>query len=300
MASYTSPELVAAVSNAGGLGVHGALSRGAPELRDLLRATRALLGERPYGVNHVISRIDEEAFALCLEERVPVLAFSWGDPGDYARRAKAAGAKVVRQVTTLDEVPAALAAGADLLIAQGAEAGGHAGFVPLASLLPAVVEAAGGTPVLAAGGIVDGRGLAAALALGAAGGWLGTRFLATPEAPIGAAWKREIVVAGPGDTVVTGAFDVLWGCPWPGSRVRAIRNRFTDEWAGREEALAGRLPAVQEAVWRAEREGDPSLIALMAGAGSGAIRALRPAGDLVRHIAAEAEAEIRRLHALLT
>ena len=271
MASYTSPELVAAVSNAGGLGVHGALSRGAPELRDLLRATRALLGERPYGVNHVISRIDEEAFALCLEERVPVLAFSWGDPGDYARRAKAAGAKVVCQVTTLDEVPAALAAGADLLIAQGAEAGGHAGFVPLASLLPAVVDAAGGTPVLA-----------------------------TPEAPIGAAWKGAIVAAGLGDTVATGAFDVLWGRPWPGSRVRAIRNRFTDEWAGREEALAGRLPAVQEAVWRAEREGDPSLIALMAGAGSGAIRALRPAGDLVRHIAAEAEAEIRRLHALLT
>src|SRR5690349_21549919 len=81
MASCTSPELVAAVSNAGGLGVHGALGRAEPELREILHATRGLLGERPYGVNHVISRLDEECFALCLEERVPVLAFSWGDPG---------------------------------------------------------------------------------------------------------------------------------------------------------------------------------------------------------------------------
>lgn len=295
MATYTSPALVAAVSNAGGLGVHGALGRPLDALREILRATRDLVGDRPFGVNHVVPRLDEAAFALCLAERVPVLSFSWGDPGPWARRAREAGAVVVCQVTTHAAVPAMLVAGADVLIAQGTEAGGHSGFEPLAALLPAVVDAAAGVPVLAAGGIVDGRGLAAALALGAAGGWLGTRFLATPEAPVSAAWKAAIVAAGPGATVHTGAFDLLWGQDWPGGRVRAIGNQFTAAWAGQEVALAGRLPEVREVVWHAEREDDPDLIALMAGTGAGAIRDLRPAGDLVREIAGEAEAVIGRL-----
>lgn len=299
MAGYTSPELVAAVSGAGGLGVHGSLGRDAAELGDLLRATRALLDDRPFGVNFVVPRLDEAAFARCLAERAPVICFSWGDPGEYAARARAAGAAVVCQVTTLAEVPAALAAGVDVLIAQGTEGGGHSGFVPLAALLPAVVDAAAGAPVLAAGGIVDGRGLAAALALGAAGGWLGTRFLATPEAPVSAAWKRAIVAAGPGDTVHTGAFDRLWGQPWPGGRIRAVRNRFTDEWDGREDALAARLGEVRPAVWRAERADDADLIALQAGSGSGAIRDIRPAGELVGAIVAEAEEVIGRLGRLV-
>ncbi len=299
MANYTSPGLVAAVSNAGGLGVHGALARHPAELRELLRATRELAGDRPFGVNHVVPRLDEAAFALCLAERVPVLCFSWGDPGLWARRVHEAGAVVVCQVTTPAEVPAMLAAGADVLIAQGTEAGGHSGFLPLAALLPAVVDAAGAVPVLAAGGIVDGRGLASALALGAAGGWLGTRFLATPEAPVSAAWKAAIVAAGASGTVHTAAFDRLLGQDWPGGRVRALRNRFTDAWDGREVELAGRLAEVRQAVWRAEREDDPALIALMAGAGAGSIRDIRPAGDLVREIAAEAAATIQGLGRLL-
>lgn len=297
MANYTSPELVAAVSSAGGLGVHGALGRSTAEVAALLRATRALLDGQPFGVNFVVPRLDEAAFAACLGARVPAICFSWGDPGDYARRARAAGALVLCQVTTVAEVPAALAAGADVLIAQGTEGGGHSGFVPLAALLPAVVDHAGPVPVLAAGGIVDGRGLAAALALGAAGGWLGTRFLATPEAPISAAWKAAILAAEPGDTVHTAAFDCLWGRPWPGGRIRAIRNRFTAEWDGREDALLVNRQRVQSAVWQAEREDDPSLIALQAGTGAGAIRDLRPAGDLVRAIVAETEATIDRLAA---
>jgi nitronate monooxygenase len=150
-------------------------------------------------------------------------------------------------------------------------------------------------PVIAAGGIVDGRGLAAALALGAVGGWLGTRFLATPEAPIRPAWKSAIVAARPGETVHTGAFDVLWGRPWPGARIRAIRNRFTDEWSGREETLAARRELVQQVVWQAERDDDPDLVALMAGGGVGAIRDIRPAGELVPAIVAEAAVVIGQL-----
>lgn len=299
MATYSSPALVAAVSGAGGLGVHGGLGRNAAELRELIQETRALLDGEPFGVNHVIHRLDEETFALCLAEQVPVISLSWGDPGPWAHRAHEAGARVIAQVTTVEEVAPALAAGVDTIVAQGTEGGGHSGFVPLAELLPAVVAAAGAVPVLAAGGIVDGHGLAAALALGAAGGWLGTRFLATPEAPISAAWKAAIVAAGPGETIHTGAFDLLWGRPWPGAGVRAIKNRFTAEWAGRETALAEQREVVRQAVWQAEREDDPGLFALMAGSGAGAIRDIQPAGEVVRAIIAEAEAKIGRLASLV-
>lgn len=295
MANYTSPALVAAVSRAGGLGFHGALGREPESLRALLRETRALLADEPYGVNHVLGRLDEAAFAVCLEERVPVYCLSWGDPGPWVARIRATGAKVMAQVTTIGEVAAARTANVDAIVAQGTEGGGHSGFVPLTELLPAVVAAAGTIPVLAAGGIVDGAGLAAALALGASGGWLGTRFLATPEAPISPAWKAAILAAAAGDTAHTAAFDQLWGQPWPGAQVRAIKNRFTDEWAGRETALLAQREAIQKAVWQAERNDDPSLFALMAGSGVGAIEELLPAGEIVRLIVAQTEAIITRL-----
>ena len=299
MATYTSPELVAAVSRAGGLGVHGSLGRSPDDLRRLFRATRDLLDGEPFGVNLVINRTDDAILELCLAERVPVLALSWGDPGPWTARAHAAGAKVLHQVTTLAEVPLALAAGVDLLIAQGTEAGGHSGYAPLASLLPAVVAAAGATPVLAAGGIADGRGLAAALALGAAGAYIGTRFLATPEAPVRPAWKAAIVAAGPSDTIHSHAFDRLWGTPWPGARVRAIANRFTATWDGREEALAAQRDAVRETVWQAERDDDPGLYALMAGTGVAAIDAITPAATVVETLVADAATTIARLNALV-
>jgi NAD(P)H-dependent flavin oxidoreductase YrpB (nitropropane dioxygenase family) len=299
MANYTSPALVAAVSAAGGLGVHGGLGRSAAEIRRLCRETRALLPAAPFGINHVVARIDEAAFAASLAEDVPVISLSWGDPGPWTARAHAAGARVIAQITHPDEVPIALAAGVDALIAQGTEGGGHSGFLPLAELLPLTIALAGGVPVLAAGGIVDGAGLAAALARGAAGAWIGTRFLATPEAAISAAWKGALLTAGTAATIHTAAFDQLWGRPWPGARVRAIRNDFTAAWDGRPAALAAQHDAVQEAVWRAERDDDPRFFALMAGTGVGQIGTLRPAGTLVGELAAEAEASIVRLAALI-
>jgi NAD(P)H-dependent flavin oxidoreductase YrpB (nitropropane dioxygenase family) len=299
MAGYTSPELVAAVSRAGGLGVHGSLGRSPDDLRRLFRATHAILRGEPFGVNLVIRRTDDAILDLCLEERVPVIALSWGDPRPWAARAHAAGAIILYQVTTMDEVPTALVAGVDLLIAQGTEGGGHSGFVPLITLLPAVVAAAGTTPVLAAGGIADGRGLAAALVLGAAGAYVGTRFLATPEAPVSAAWKASIVAAGVGDTIHTLAFDTLWGRPWPGGRVRAVANRFTADWDGREELLLTHHAAMQQAVWQAERDDDPGLISLMAGTGVAAIREIIPAATVVESMVADATAIISGLGTLL-
>jgi len=298
MATYTSPALVGAVSAAGGLGVHGGLGRSAAEVQRLCRETRALLPDAPFGINHVIDRIDEAAFAASLAEGIPIISLSWGDPGPWTARAHAAGARVIAQITHPDEVPIALAAGVDALVAQGTEGGGHSGFLPLAELLPETIAAAGGMPVLAAGGIVDGAGVVAALARGAAGAWIGTRFLATPEAPISDAWKGAILAAGAGATVHTAAFDQLWGQPWPGARVRAIRNDFTATWDGQPDALTAWHAAVQETVWRAEHDDDPRLFALMAGAGVGQIQTLRPAGALVGELVAEAEAIIVRLAAI--
>ena len=299
MANYTTPALIAAVSAAGGLGVHGGLGRSAAEVQRLCRETRALLPTDPFGINHVIDRIDEAAFAASLAEGVPVICLSWGDPGPWTARAHAAGARVLMQVARPDEVPGALAAGVDALVAQGTEGGGHSGFLPLAELLPTVLTAAGGVPVLAAGGIVDGAGLVAALARGAAGAWIGTRFLATPEAAISDAWKGAILAAGTDATVHTAAFDQLWGHPWPGARVRAIRNDFTAAWDGQPDALAAQHAAVQGAVWRAERDDDPRLFALMAGTGAGQVRTLRPAGALVGELMAEAEAIVMRLATMI-
>lgn len=288
-ASYTSPDLVAAVSNAGGLGVHGTVGRDAAALRMAVRATRELTGNRPIGVNHVVQFLDSEAFDVCLGERVPVLSFSFGDPGDFARRARDTGAKVICQVTRVDQVEACLASGADVLIAQGTEAGGHSGFVPLATLLPAVLAASGDVPVLAAGGIVDGAGLASALLRGAAGVWMGTRFLATTEGWISPSWKQAILAARPGDTAHTLAFDVLWGRLWRGAKLRVIRNEFTDAWDGRESELHERMDEVEQLVWQSERADDARLMALMAGTGSGAITEIRPAAEIVREIVADAE-----------
>jgi NAD(P)H-dependent flavin oxidoreductase YrpB (nitropropane dioxygenase family) len=162
MSTFTSAALVAAVSNAGGLGILGALLRPVPELRDEIRRIRALT-DRPFGVNHVIAHLDPAALDVTFEERVPILSLAWGDPAPLVARAHAAGMRVVHQVPTAAEAARAAAAGVDVIVGQGTDGGGHVGFVGTLPLLPAVVDAAAGVPVLAAGGIADGRGLAAAL-----------------------------------------------------------------------------------------------------------------------------------------
>jgi len=164
MATYTSAELVAAVSNAGGLGIIGALRRSVDELRDEIQQVRRLTS-RPFGVNHVVCLADSDAIELTLAERVPVLSLSWGRATDLTRRAHEAGIKVLHQVNTPEEAGQVAADGADVIVAQGTEGGGHVGVMSTLPLVPQVVDAVDGVPVLAAGGIADGRGLAAAIML---------------------------------------------------------------------------------------------------------------------------------------
>ena len=291
---YTSAALVGAVSEAGGLGVLGCLDRPADETVAEIRAIRKLTA-KPFAANFVLHYLDEAAFAATLAERIPVIMSFRGDPATVVERIHASGALSIHQVTTVAEARQAVAAGVDALVAQGTEAGGHMGPWPLWSLLPSVVDAAGRTPVRAAGGIVDGRGLAAALCLGAHGAMLGTRFLATPEAPARPVHKAAILRATAGDMVASEMFDILWGSHWPGVRARAIRNQLTDRWAGREEALRADRDAVIEALHQAEAVDDPQEMVLLAGEGAARITEIRPAGDLVRSIAAEAAAILRAL-----
>ena len=142
------------------------------------------------------------------------------------------------QVRTVDDARRAAAAGVDVVTAQGTEAGGHTGRISTLPLVPAVVDAVAPIPVVAAGGIADGRGIAAALMLGAEGVWIGTRFLATTECGVSDAYKARIVAASGDDTVLTDLFDIAIGMPWPeGVSGRAIRNEFADRWANRDAEL---------------------------------------------------------------
>lgn len=297
----TGAALVAAVSAAGGLGVLGCLDRPAGEAVAEIHRIRELT-DRPFGVNFVLHQRDDETFAACLAERVPVFSFFRGDAAGHdlaeaVERAHEAGAVTIHQITTVQEAEQACAAGVDALAAQGSEAGGHMGPIPLLSLLPAVVRVAGTRPVLAAGGIVDGRGLAAMLCLGAAGALMGTRFLATSEAPIIDGWKDAILAAGPGATVASGIFDLLWGSEWPGVQARAIRNRLTDEWVGRDAGLHAVREQVVAGVQRAGETNDPGGMILLAGEGAALIETIRPAGEIVQAVAAEAAQTLRDLTA---
>jgi NAD(P)H-dependent flavin oxidoreductase YrpB (nitropropane dioxygenase family) len=191
---------------------------------------------------------------------------------------------VIHQVTTLEEAEAVVAGGADVIVAQGTEGGGHVGGISTLPLVPAVVDTVAPTPVLAAGGIADGRGLAAALMLGAQGALIGTRFLATPEAPVSER-LREAVLASPGsDTVASKFLDDVLGLDWPGAQVRTLRHALLDEWADRpgqwNDSADQLRPSLQNAVSTGEF--------VLAGEAAGLIHDILPAGSLLRRIAQEA------------
>jgi NAD(P)H-dependent flavin oxidoreductase YrpB (nitropropane dioxygenase family) len=303
MGSATSPELVAAVSAAGGLGVLGATRQSPDALaRDVAEIRR--LTDRPFGLNLLLFLADEERFAGLLAARPRVLSFAWAWPeqdlATYFARSHGVGALVMHMVSTVPEAERAAQAGADVIVAQGTEGGGHVGLMGTLPLVPMVAGAVAPIPVLAAGGVADGRGLAAALALGAEGVLLGTRFLATPEAPLPSPFKQAIVDSDGHDTLLTEIPDVAAGQVWPGAYARVLRNRFVEEWVGREGELRQRRAEVSARLGRAREAGDRDHAALLVGQTAGLIDAVEPAADLVRRISADAEAILRqRLPSLL-
>ena len=285
--------LAAAVSEAGGLGmIGGTTAGGASWLRDEIRAARQHT-DKPFGVG-VITHLPgaAELVGIALDEGIKVVALSFGDPAPYVEPAHDAGATVVCQVRTVGDALHAAAAGVDVVTAQGTEAGGHTGSTATLPLVPAVVDAVSPLPVIAAGGIGDGRGVAAALVLGAEGVWVGTAFLATAEAGVPSSYKRRVLDGGTDDTVLTTVFDLAMGIPWPdGVAGRSLRNHFTDQWHGNEVELEAWAQAHRNDV-RAMVD-DPEAMPLYAGPAAQFVVQPESAGDVVRRPVSEAEAVLR-------
>jgi NAD(P)H-dependent flavin oxidoreductase YrpB (nitropropane dioxygenase family) len=304
MSSGTNVELVAAVSQAGGLGILGVTGRSPEQIREAADAIRART-TRPFGLNLLLfmvgSRIDPAAVEAAIGSGARVLSTAWGDPAPYVSSAHAAGQIVMHMVATAEDARHAVDAGVDVVVAQGTEGGGHVGLVSTMALVPAVLDVAGGVPVLAAGGIADGRGLAAALAMGADGVLMGTRFLATREAPVPASYKQAIVDASGSDTVISQVPDLAPVVEWPGALSRVIRNRFVDEWLGREDELRQQGADVGRRAEAARAADDRDGMKLFAGQSSGLIASVESAGDVVARISADAERLLReRVPRILT
>jgi NAD(P)H-dependent flavin oxidoreductase YrpB (nitropropane dioxygenase family) len=284
MSRYTTAELVAAVSNAGGLGIIGGLGRSPDELRTEIRQVRELTS-RPFGVNHVVCRLDPEAVEVTLAQRVPVLSLAWGRATDLTYQAHEAGSKVVHMVTTPEEAGLVASDGADVIVAQGTEGGGHVGMMSTLPLVPMVIDVVGDVPVIAAGGIADGRGLAAVLMLGAQGALIGTRFLATPEAT-GRGHSKDVILNALGSqTVASKFYDEVLGQAWPGALVRTINHQLLEEWGDRQNEWALASDHLRPSLEAALAAGD----FVLAGESAGLVHDIVPAGELVRRIARQAK-----------
>ncbi|MFT4040229.1 MAG: nitronate monooxygenase [Thermomicrobiales bacterium] len=295
MSETATGALAAAVSNAGGFGMIGGSSAGgAAWLRAQIAAARALT-TRPFGVGFISSYPDTaELTAVALAEGVAAINHSFADPAPYVAPAHAAGVRVFAQVQTLAAAISAAEAGVDVIIAQGGEAGGHAGSIGVFALLPAIVDAVAPVPVVAAGGIADGRGVAAALMLGAQGVWLGTRFAASREWG-GPAWKQAAILSATADdTLQTSIYDHLLGRPFPaGINDRVVRNAFNAPWQGRlpddepgDAVLLGEL-------LQGRQRGDAAVAGVSAGVSSGLITRLQPAGEIIATLMRDAEDVLR-------
>ena len=294
----TSPALVAAVAEAGAIGSLGAVFGSAAGITAEIEAVRTLT-DRPFIVNHVVSQLDEEAFEATLDAKPAAISFALGDPAGLVERAQDTGAKVVHQVHSVSQARQAAERGVDVIIAQGSEAGGQgmAGGVGAMALVPQVVDAVEPIPVVVAGGVADGRGLAAALALGAQGANVGTRFLASEEASSDPAWKQQIIGAESEDAV---RFET-WREFFPPAREpaydvvpRVLRTPFVERWQGNPEEARAQAEDLRAEIMQAVARRAPHETVPFTGQTTGLIRAVLPAGEIIRRMVSEAEEVLER------
>lgn len=289
MAWTATGELAAAVSEAGGLGIIGSGQAPADWVRIEIQKVKARTS-KPYGVNVMLmSPYLEEVMQVILEERVPVITTGAGNPGKYVPALKEIGTKVIPVVASVALAKRLERAGVDALIAEGMESGGHIGETSTFPLVPQVVDAVK-IPVIAAGGIVDGRGLLAALALGAEGVQMGTRFMCAEECVISPKVKAIILKARDRGTTVTGRST--------GHPVRCIDNRFTREFAQMEKD--GVSPVELEKLGAGKLriamvDGDVENGSVMSGQVAGAVKRIEPAAAIVRDVMEGAEREIQKM-----
>jgi nitronate monooxygenase len=289
------PELAAAVSNAGALGMVTLTWSDDPGA--VVRETAAMT-THPFGGNFVLTSDHHRHLDQALGAGLRIVSFLWGDPGSYIEAVHDAGGIVMLTVGTAAEARRAVASGVDVIVAQGREAGGHVwGTVGTLPLVPAVVDAVAPVPVIASGGIGDGRGVAAVLALGAQAAWLGTRFLLAEEMPLHEEYRRRLIAAAETDPQL---YPNLYSVDWPDSPHRALRNSTADAWEA-----AGRPPLAQrpgqgdviahfasgEAIVRYEpappmtgTTGDIEALSMWAGQGVALARQTQPAADIVAEL----------------
>jgi NAD(P)H-dependent flavin oxidoreductase YrpB (nitropropane dioxygenase family) len=306
MAMIARPALAAAVCEAGGLGTIGSDINPPDALRDLVRRTKTLT-KRPFGVDLIGDFVTDEHISVLIEERVALTIFFWTLPTvDHVERLKQAGIKVWIQIGRVAEAEQAVALGADALIVQGAEAGGHnRAEASTMTLFPRIRRRFPDLPLLAAGGIVDGATMAAALVLGADAVWCGSRFLASQEAEAHDAYKDCVLSADVGDTAILS----IYGPEWPGQAMRAIVNDGARTALGREpEAIADAegqvigstvlngqtipLPRYSAILPTRDFNGDIEQACQTAGQSAGNIDTILPAGEIVRRMTSEAKAAL--------
>jgi nitronate monooxygenase len=287
MAFASGGVLAAAVTRAGGFGIIGG---GYGDAAWLEQQFAAAGGER-VGVGFITWSLarNPSLLAQVLEHRPAAVILSFGDPRPFAQQVHAAGAKLLCQCQTLAHVDDAIAAGADVIVAQGSEAGGHGASRATLTLVPEVADhlarRAPGTVLLAAGGIADGRGLAAALVLGADGALVGTRFWASQEALVKPGHHRAILQTAGDGTLRTRTPDVVRQLPWPAPfTARIRRNAFTERWHGREDALAAAAADELPGYVQAAEAGDAENTAVWFGEGAGLIHAIEPAAKIVQEM----------------
>jgi len=286
-------ELVAAVSEAGGYGTLGMAASPPGRIRDQMRAVRKLT-DKPFGVDMLAALPDlvNAAIDVIIAEGASCFVAGLGVPAPVIEKCHRAGVKVMVVCGKVSHALAAAEAGCDAVVAQGTEAGGHTGQVAGLALIPQTVDAVS-IPVLGAGSIVDGRGLAAALALGAQGAWMGTRFIASQEARASRAYKERLLALGSADTRITRCYS--------GKPMRVLANPYVEGWERRAGEIQPfpmqMLASTQSRVMNYvdDREVDPERTCMPAGQGVGAIDAVLPAREIVARVMAEAEAVLGRL-----
>jgi enoyl-[acyl-carrier protein] reductase II len=293
----TAPELVAAVCEAGGLGSIGSVFESAESIQKQIARVREITA-RPFAVNHVVPLLDDAAFQATLEAKPAVVSFALGDPGELVDQAHDAGAKVIHQVHTVGQARKAAELGVDAIIAQGSEAGGQGMALGVGAmvLLPQVADAVDPIPVLAAGGVADGRGLAAALVLGAQGANVGTRFLASEVASADEGWKRKILQSESEDAVRFEAWEGIFASATNAYATvpRVLRTPFVREWLGRTEDARGQAARLREEVRSAIRGRTTHELLPFTGQTAGLIRDVLPAREIVEGMVSEAELALKR------
>ena len=308
--SATTPELVAAVSNAGGLGSLALSWKNLELTREYIRQTKKMT-DKPFAVNLVLAFDQAERVKICIEENVPVVSFFWGDSSKYIAQLKRQNIIVCQTVGTAAEAIKYEKKGMDFIIAQGWEAGGHVcGTVATSVLIPSIVEVLN-IPVIAAGGIANGKGILAALSLGASGVSMGTRFLLSKEANVEPVYQQIIAEASENDTIYT---ERLFNIGWDNAPHRVIKNSTVGEWENAGKPAVGKRPNENEIIAHkpdgipivrysdegpiAGTTGSLEQLALYAGQTAGLLSIVKPASELIAELISELHIEYQRIQNL--